>query len=146
VTSRIILCSATPRSTVPLLVGDVVDELEPAIGNAHGEAEVEPAAAILHRGAEPRHAADVLGDRDGVRADRVDNLVGQGQVRDGVLVHRGAEVGVVRCECLAEAAVVVHHAGDAVEPEPVHPVLVQPETAVGQEEMNDLALAVVEAS
>jgi hypothetical protein len=41
--------------------------------------------------------------------------------------------------------VIIEHAGDAVETEPVHPVLVEPEAAVGKQEMENLGFLVVKA-
>ncbi len=58
---------------------------------------------------------------------RVDQIVGQRQVGEGVLVDGIVEVAIVGGEGGAEAVMVVEHAGDAVEAEAVEVVLVQPE-------------------
>ena len=129
----------------PVLVGDV-GELEPAVGDAEREPEVEAAAALSGGGAQSGHAADVLGDGGGMGVSAVDEGVGGGEVGERVVVDVGREVVVVAGESSVEAVVEVEHAGDAVEAEAVDAVFVEPEAAVGEEEAADLGLGVVEAS
>ncbi len=69
---------------VPGFVGDVVGEFEPAVGNAHGKAEVEGAAAFFFGGADAGKSGDVFGDGEGVGADGVDEFVGEGEIGEGV--------------------------------------------------------------
>ena len=59
----------------------------------------------------------------------VGQLVGQLQIRDGVLVDVVAEVVVVAAEGFAQAVIEVHHAGDAVEAEAVEAELLEPVAA-----------------
>ena len=131
---------------VPGFVGDVVGEFEPGVGNAHGEAEVEAAAAFFFGGAEAGEAGDVFGDGDGVGANGVDEFVGEGEVGEGVEIEGAVEVGGGVVEGGAEAAVVVEHAGDAVEAEAVEVEFVDPVAGVGEEEVEDFGFSVVEAA
>ena len=67
---------------VPSFVGDVGGEFEPAVRNAHGEAEVEGASTFFqrHRSRDRRR----LGNGEGVRADGVDEFVGKGEIGEGI--------------------------------------------------------------
>ena len=123
----------------PLLVAEFLDPLDPMVGDAHRHPEVEAHAA----GLDP---ADVLGDRDGLRVQLVDQLVGQRQVADGVLVHALVEIIAVVAEILAQAVVPVDHARDPVEAETVQVVFLHPVFAVRKQEVLDFILAVVEAA
>ena len=76
----------------------------------------------------------------------MDEFVGEGEVGEGVEVEGAVEVGGVVVEGGAEAAVVVEHAGDAVEAEAVEVEFVDPVAGVGEEEVEDFGFAVVEAA
>lgn len=76
----------------------------------------------------------------------MDEFVGEGEVGEGVEVEGAVEVGGVVVEAGAEAAVVVEHAGDAVEAEAVEIEFVDPVAGVGEEEVEDFGFAVVEAA
>jgi hypothetical protein len=128
---------------VPLLVGLVLEEGDPHVGDGHVEAVVEAEAALAHGSGEAGIARDVLGQRDA--AELVRDRVGEQQVRDGVLVRVGAKVlGIAPREVAADAVVRVEHAGDAVEAKAVHAILPRPKGNVGQQKAKHLPLAVVE--
>ncbi len=130
----------------PRLVGAFLQQPDPGVGHAHGEAEIEPRPPLRRGDGQPRHAADVLGDRDGVGPHVVDDPVRQGQVGQGILVDARVEVVAVGQKGLPQAVVPVEHARHAVEAEPVEAELVEPVAAVGEQEMQDLGLAVVETA
>ncbi len=130
----------------PVLVGDLLDELDPVVRNPHGEAVVEAETAFFRRGGQPGHAAHVLGHDQGIRSQAVDHPVGQRQVGQRIFVDVVVEVVGIGAKASIEPVVAVEHAGDTVEAESVEPVFVQPEAAVGQQKMQDLDLAVVEAA
>ena len=69
---------------VPSFVGDVGGEFEPAVRNAHGEAEVEGASTFFFRGTDPGETGDVFGNGEGVRADGVNEFVGKGEIGEGI--------------------------------------------------------------
>ena len=75
----------------------------------------------------------------------MDELVGQGEIGDGVGVLAAVVVVAVAAECLSEAVVIVEHGGDTVEAEAVEVELFEPILAVRQQEVHHLVLAVVEA-
>ena len=130
----------------PILVADVADELEPTLRHAHGHAVIEADATFCDGGADAGHTADILGDGQGIRADGVDDGVGEGEVGVGILIHGAVEVHPIVGEVHAQAMVEVEHGGDAIEAETVEVVLIKPEAAVGEEEVEDVRLAVVEAT
>ena len=74
----------------------------------------------------------------------MDQLVGQLQIGDSLDIGVEAEIAVVAHKVRAQPVVVVKHGGHAVEAEAVEVVLLQPELEVGEQEVDDLVLAVVE--
>ena len=120
------------------------EQLDPVVGDAHGEAVGEADAALADGPAEARHAGHVLGDGDGAGFELVDELRGELQIENRVLVGVAAEVVVVTAEGLV-AARVIEHRGHAVETEAVEAELLEPVADVGQQELADFRPAVVEA-
>mmetsp|Transcript_7787 Transcript_7787/g.19148 ORF Transcript_7787/g.19148 Transcript_7787/m.19148 type:complete len:203 (-) Transcript_7787:710-1318(-) len=131
---------------VPLLVAAALCQQPPRIGLLHGESVVESDAALGDGFAESGYVAGLLCDGDAVVGQqRVHQLVGQRQVRDGLLVAVKTEVlCVVTGELSADALVLVDHRCDADEPEAVHHELVDEVPQVGQQEARHLPLLVVE--
>mmetsp|Transcript_6310 Transcript_6310/g.10708 ORF Transcript_6310/g.10708 Transcript_6310/m.10708 type:complete len:559 (+) Transcript_6310:975-2651(+) len=130
---------------VPLLVGRVVQVLDPHVGHEHAEAVVEAEPPVLESPAERGHARHVLRDRDCVRVYLPDEGVGQHQVGDPVQVGVQPEVLVVVArEAHADAVVLVEDGGDGVEAEAVHLVLVEEPGQVREQEALHLVLGVVE--
>ena len=128
---------------VPLLVGDIFQQLDPEVGNGHAEAVVEADSAVVEGDAHPGHAAHVLGDGDGRRAELVDESVGEREVGDGILVDALVEEAFAGVE-RDVAVVVVDHRRHAVEAEAVEMELVEPVLDVRQQEVLHLLLSVVE--
>ena len=117
----------------PLLVWQVLDDLDPPVRHPHCESVVEPHAALGDRAAQCGHPGDVLRDGDALLGARVDQLVGQHQVHHSV--HIGGEAKVLRVrprECGVDAVMVVQHGGHPVKPEPVELVLLEPPLDVGE--------------
>ena len=130
----------------PLLVGELLDPLDPVVRDAHRHPEVEAHAAGRQRGGQAGHAGDVLGDGEGVRVHLLHEDVREGEVGHRVLVDTLVEIVVVAHEILSEAVVPIEHRGDAVEAETVDVVFLHPVLHVRQEEVLGLVLAVVEAA
>lgn len=76
----------------------------------------------------------------------MDDGVGEGEVGEGVLVHGRIEVHAVVGEVHAQTVMEVEHGGYAIEAEAVEAELVKPVAAVGEQEVEDVGLAVVEAT
>ena len=91
----------------PLLVGELLDPLDPVVRDAHRHPEVEAHAAGRQRGGQAGHAGDVLGDGEGVRVHLLHEDVREGEVRHRVLVHALVEVVVIAHEILPETVVPV---------------------------------------
>ena len=128
---------------VPLLVGHLLQLLDPEVGDGHAQAVVESDAAVGDRDAHPRHAAHVLGDGHGRRPEIVREAVGQGEVGESVPVDPLVEETVARIE-RDVAVVAVDHRRHAVEAVAVEMELVEPVFDVRQQEVLHLLLAVVE--
>ena len=116
------------------------------IGHPHGQAIVESEAPLAGGQCQPGQTADVLGDGDRSRLQLVNQAVGQGQVGQGVFIQAVVEIVFIGTEHPLQAVVTVEHAGDPVKAKPVQAILVQPETAVGEQKPQDTDLAVVEAA
>ena len=114
---------------VPVFVRDV-QEFEPVVRHPHCEPVVEPYASVLFRHCQPWHSRDILRDGRDLSFQVVAEFVGHCEICDGVPVDIRAEVVVVACECVSKSVVEVEHACDAVEPESVNVVLLDPEPAV----------------
>ena len=71
--------------------------------------------------------------------------VGQRQIANSVVVLVAVEVVTIAAKGLAQSVAVVQHGRDAVEAEAVEVEFFQPVAAVGQQEVQHLVLAVVEA-
>ena len=91
------------------------------------------------------HAADLFGYGDGLGVDFVDKQVGQRKIADGTVVLMAVEIVGVSAEGFAQSVAVIKHGGDTVEAKTIEVELLKPIAAVGQEEVDDLVLAVVEA-
>ena len=122
-----------------------LDSLDPHIGQTHTQTVVEANAAVLNGQAHTGHAGHILGDGDGLGVHLADQLVGQLQVGDGLGVGVVGEVLVVGVEVGAQAVVMVQHGGNTVETETIEVVLSHPELQIGQQEVQNAGLAVVEA-
>ena len=62
----------------------------------------------------------------------MDELIGKGEVADGVVVFVAVEIVGVAAESLAQSMTVVEHRRDAVEAEPVEVEFFNPVFAVGK--------------
>ena len=130
---------------VPILVFFLLDELDPVVGDVHGEAVIKTIAARRKGRREAGHAADILGDGDGVGIHLVDELVRERQIADGVIVLMPIEIIAVAIEILAQPVTVIQHRRHAVKAEAVKMVFFQPVFAVREQEMDDIVLAVIKA-
>ena len=130
---------------LPVLVALLLDGLNPIVGDVHGHAVVEAVAAVLKLGSQSRHSRNFLGNGDGILVHLVDEQVGQRQVADGVVVLMTVEIVSIVAECLSQTVTVVEHRGHTVEAEAVEVELLQPVLAVGEQEVDDVVLAIVEA-
>ena len=131
---------------VPVFVFDFGGETGPDVGDTHGEAEVEACAACGAWTDETGHATDVFGDGEGGGVEGMDEIVGEGEVGEGVFVDGGIEVILVGREDLAETVVHVEHGGDPVEAEAVEVEFLDPVAGVREEEVEDGRFGVVEAA
>ena len=109
------------------------------------QTEVETDTAVLDGQRHTGHAGHILSDGDRVGVDLADQFVGQLQIGDGFGVGIVGEVLGIVIEVGAQAVIVVQHGGDTVEAEAVEVVLSHPELQVGQQEVQNTGLAVVEA-
>ncbi len=130
---------------MPVLVLLFLEGLDPVVGYAHCHAVVKADTAVLDRQSETGHTAHLLGDRYSVAVVIVDQLVGKREIGDRVGVLGAVVVVAVAAERLPQAVVIVEHRRDAVEAETVKVIFFHPVFAVGQQEMEHLVLAIVEA-
>jgi hypothetical protein len=130
----------------PILVRGLAGEAGPEVGYSHGEAEIEACAALGWRAGEAGHATDILGDGEGMGIDFVDEVVGEGEVGEGVIVDAWVEVICCAGEVAAESMIEVEHGGDAIEAEAIELEFLDPVAAVREQEMEDGGLAVIEAA
>ncbi len=129
---------------VPIFVALFLEQFDPVIGDAHGESVGETDAAFFEGAAESGHAGHVFGDGDGAGFEVVDQLGGELEVEDGILIGIGAKVVVIAAKGLV-ATRVVEHGGDAIEAKAVEMEFLEPVADVGEQEVADLGSAVVEA-
>ena len=128
---------------VPVFVPSVAQQMDPIVRNAHGQAIPEPQSSFLHRAAGSRHPAHVFGNGQGSGVARADQGVGRLKVQYGRIVGILAEILVVAVKGLV-AVVVVQHGGYPVEAESVETKFLHPVGDVGQQELLDVHLSVVE--
>ena len=121
------------RVEIPGLIGHLLDELGPEIGEPHGKPIVKPGSPELPGKGQARHAAHIFGNGKGRGTDLVDQPVGKGKIDQRLLVHLVPIVVVIRRKAPAHAPVVVKHAGDSVKPEPVQTIRLQPVPAIGKQ-------------
>ncbi len=125
-------------------IAHLLDGLDPIVGDIHRHTVVEAVAAILELRSQARHTRHLLGNRDGIGVHLVNELVGQRQVADSVIVLMTIEIVSVATEGLTQSVTVVEHRGDTIETETVEVELFEPVLTVRQEEVDHLVLAVVE--
>ena len=130
---------------MPVLITLLLDEFNPVVGHVHGHAVVEAVAAVLQRRGQAGHARHLFGDGDGLGIDLVDQVVGQREIAEGFVVLMAVEIVIVAGKSLTQPVAVVYHRGDTVESEAVEAIFLQPILAVGEQEVDDLVLTVVEA-
>ena len=80
-----------------------------------------------------------------MRIDLMDQAIGQGQIADGVVILMAVEIISIVGESLSQSMTIIEHRRDAIETETIKMELLQPVLAVGEEEMDDIILAIVEA-
>ena len=130
---------------LPVFVAKLLDDFNPVVGDVHCQAVVEAVAAVLEGKCQAGHSTHLFGNGDGILVDSMNQLVGQGEISDGIAVLMSVVVVAIGHEALAEAVAVVEHGGDAVEAEAVEVELLEPVLAVGEQEVEHFVLAVVEA-
>ena len=130
---------------VPVLVTDVPHRFDPHIRQTHAQPVVKANAAVLNGQAHAGHTGHILRNGDCIGLGLMHQLVGKLEVGDRLHIRIQGEVPVVIGEVRAQRMVMVEHGGHAIKAEAVEVVLVQPEFQVGEQEVDDLILAVVEA-
>ncbi len=130
---------------VPVLVFLFFQCLDPVVGDSHCHAVVEANASVFEWNGESGHAAHLLGNRYGLRIYAVDQQVGEREICDCINILIAVIIIAIAAEVLSESVVVVEHGGDAIEAESVEPVFLEPVFAVGEQEVDHLIFAVVEA-
>ena len=65
----------------------------------------------------------------------MNQFIGQSQVGERVLVHMIVKIVLVGPKRFTQPMITVEHTGNAVKPESVKMVFIQPESAVGEEKM-----------
>ena len=125
------VCQFVPEILdVPVFITSVGSELEPDVGNTHREAGIETGSAFDGGRAKARHPADVLGNGEGIRQQLMDDRVGQGEIRERILIDLNVEIVVVGCEGFAQPVMGVEHRRDPIKAEAVHVELLHPVATV----------------
>ena len=131
-------------SGFPVLVAHLLDILDPEVGNTHRQTVVEAHAAFALRACQSGHSRHILSNGDGVFLHFVDQFVRQREIADCITIFVAVEITAIAVEILAQTVAEVHHRGYAVETESVEIVLIKPELAVREQEMQHLGFLVVE--
>ena len=74
------------RSGFPLLILELLDGLNPVVGNTHRHAIVETYAPILHLSRQPWHATHFLSNGDGMGINVVNELVGKSEIGNSISI------------------------------------------------------------
>ena len=131
----------------PILVFLLFQQLDPHVGDCHGQSEPEADSSFLDGPAKSGEAWDIFSDEYDLWVDESGEHVGDGEVGECVEVEHVIEVFViVSSESVVFAVVFVEHWCHSIEPEPVCVVLFQPESNVGEEEAQYFVLWVIEHS
>ena len=85
----------------PILITQLLDNLYPVVGDVHSQAVVEAIASILHREGESRHSAHLFRYGDGILVDAVNQLVGKGEIGNGVAILMAIVVVAIAHEALS---------------------------------------------
>ena len=128
---------------MPVLILFLFQHLDPVVGHTHSHAVVKPDAACLERRSKSRHTAHLLGNGDSLAVHLMDEFVGKGEISDGIGVLTTVVVVAIGAECLPEPVVIIEHRCHTVETKSIKLVLIEPEFAVGQEEMYHFILSIV---
>ena len=110
---------------IPLLVGDLFEELDPEVGDRHTQTIIETDTAVIDLLAHTWHTAHILGNGYSRRTEVVHESVGEGEVCDCRTINRVIEELLTSIE-LGVAVMIVEHRGHAVETETVKVELVEP--------------------
>ena len=128
----------------PVFISQFLDGLYPVVGDVHRHAVVEPISTVLIACCQSWHATHLFSDGDGVGIHLVDEEVGEGEIADGIVILMTVEIVGIATEGFAQSMTVIEHRGDTIEAEAVETILFHPITAVGEQEMNNLILAIIE--
>jgi hypothetical protein len=146
-----ILKSPADIRHVPILILELLYDLDPHIGNGHCQTIVEPHSTVLCRDAQQWHTRYILGNCDntlpfwGIGIKLTKHGVREHKINDALVVYTRTVVLVVSSgETGTDAVVVVHHAGDTVETESVEMIFLDPPSQVTQQEAKYLVISVVE--
>ena len=129
---------------VPLFVGYLLELSDPEIRNGHAQAVVEADASVCGWNRDARHAAHLLGDRNGPGTEVVYQRIGQRKVGEGMLVYPCVEILFPSAE-IGVSVMMINHRGHPVEPIAVEMKLVEPVFDVRKQEVPHLFLAVIES-
>ena len=147
---------------VPVLILDLLQDLDPHVRNGHSEPVVEAHTTKGKGQAQSGHAGHVLSDGDAFGVQLVEHLVGDHEVYNSFLVYCSAKILVIAAreasgdvvskrsgdmgmdDLRPNPVVDIEHAGDAVEAETVKMVLFHPKAEVTEQEPQNLVAPVVE--
>ena len=128
---------------IPLLIGYLLQEFDPKVGDSHTQTIVESDTAIVDLLAHTRHTAHVLGNGYSRRAEVVNQSVGESEVCNCRSIDRFVEELLARIE-LGVTVVVIEHRGHAVETETVKVELVEPIFEIREQEVLHLGFRIIE--
>lgn len=80
---------------IPFFVLLLLEDLDPHVGDGHGESVVKANAAEGEGQAQGRHSRDILGHGYHIGIQLVEELIGQHEIHHRLLVHTGTKVLVV---------------------------------------------------
>ena len=130
---------------IPRFVGLLFDQLDPVVRHIHRQTVVKAVAFGGLAFAQSGQSAHFLGNSRRRGLDSVDKFVGKRQIGQRISVYIAIVVVRIGEERSPQAVVFVKHRGDPVEAEAVEAILREPVVAIGEEEVDHLATAVVKA-
>ena len=97
------------RAGLPILIAELLDALNPIVGDVHGHAIVKSITTVGNGCSQSGHTAHFLCNGNGILVHLVDELVCQSKIADGVVILMAIEIVAVSAEGLSQSVAVIEH-------------------------------------
>ena len=127
---------------VPILIRHILKQLNPEVGNCHTQTVVKADTTIFDRVAHARHTAHILCNGNCRRVDAMHQLIGKCKIYERIAINALVKELLAAVK-ICIAVMMIYHRGYAIKAVAVKVEYIHPILDIREQEVLNLALAVV---